>query len=184
MVLASASPRRAQLLRQVGLSFEIWAGAPEEETRGVLPAGPDAGGPGWTLEAVRARARETALGKAQPVAAAQPDAVVIAADTVVVIDGVVLGKPRTPADAEEMLLRLAGRTQPRDQPGAHAVRGSECREGGDDRNANSRDEDHGSTCKSTTTSSTTALDKGAVLSAPDTEMLNLTVKSLESAVSP
>jgi septum formation protein len=36
--------------------------------------------------------------------------VVIAADTVVVIDGVVLGKPRTPADAEEMLLRLSGRT--------------------------------------------------------------------------
>ncbi len=110
LVLASASPRRAQLLRQVGLSFEVWAGAPEEETRGVLPAGPDGLGPGWTLEAVRARAREAALGKAQPAAAAQPDAVVIAADTVVVIDGVVLGKPRTPADAEEMLLRLSGRT--------------------------------------------------------------------------
>lgn len=110
MVLASASPRRAQLLHQVGLSFEVWAGAPEEETRGVLPAGPGGGGPGWTLESVRARARATALGKAQPAAAAQPDAVVIAADTVVVIDGVVLGKPRTPADAEEMLLRLSGRT--------------------------------------------------------------------------
>ncbi len=110
LVLASASPRRARLLRQVGLSFEIWDGVPEEETRGVLLAGPDGGGPGWTLEAVRARARDAALGKARPAAAAQPDAVVIAADTVVVVDGVVLGKPHTPADAEEMLLRLSGRT--------------------------------------------------------------------------
>lgn len=110
LVLASVSPRRAALLRQVGLSFEIWAGAIEEETRGVLPAGPDGGGPGWTLEAVRTRARDAALGKARPASVAQPDAVVIAADTVVMVDGVVLGKPRTPADAVDMLTRLSGRT--------------------------------------------------------------------------
>lgn len=110
LVLASVSPRRAALLRQVGLSFEIWAGAIEEETRGVLPADPDGGGPGWTLEAVRTRARDAALGKARPASVAQPDAVVIAADTVVMVDGVVLGKPRTPADAVDMLTRLSGRT--------------------------------------------------------------------------
>ncbi len=113
LVLASASPRRAELLRQVGLSFQVWAGAGEEETRGVLPADPEAHfarGPGWTLDAVRARARQAALVKAQPAVDAQPDAVVIAADTMVVVDGVVLGKPSTPEDAGEMLRRLSGRT--------------------------------------------------------------------------
>jgi len=110
LVLASASPRRAELLRQVGLSFEVWALGGEEETRGVLPAGPGAGGPGWTLDAVRARARQAALDKARPAADARPDAVVIAADTVVMVDGVLLGKPSAPGDAEEMLHRLSGRT--------------------------------------------------------------------------
>ena len=110
LVLASASPRRAELLRQVGLTFAIWTGGSEDETRGVLPAGAGASGPGWTLDAVRARAREAALGKAQPAVAARPDAVVIAADTVVTVDGVVLGKPQTAREAEEMLRRLSGRT--------------------------------------------------------------------------
>ena len=110
LVLASASPRRAELLRQVGLKFEIWPGAEEDETRGVLPAGPALSGPGWTLEQVRARARQAALGKARPVILAQPDAVVIAADTVVVVDGVVLGKPDGPEEAEAMLRQLSGRT--------------------------------------------------------------------------
>jgi septum formation protein len=106
VVLASASPRRAALLRQIGLSFVVWPGAAEDETRGVLRAG----GPGWTPDAVRARAQEAALGKARAAAAAHPDAVVIAADTVVTVDGVVLGKPQTPREAEEMLRRLSGCT--------------------------------------------------------------------------
>ena len=110
LVLASASPRRAELLRQVGLTFAIWTGASEDETWGVLPAGAGASGPGWTLDAVKARAREAALGKAQPAVSAQPDAVVIAADTVVMVQGVVLGKPQTAQEAEEMLRRLSGRT--------------------------------------------------------------------------
>ena len=116
MVLASASPRRAELLRQVGLSFEVWPGAAEEETRGVLVTDPDAGTApgahraGWTLQAVRARARAAALRKARPAVEAQPDAVVIAADTMVMVDGVVLGKPSTHEDAENMLRRLSGRT--------------------------------------------------------------------------
>lgn len=116
MVLASASPRRAELLRQVGLSFEVWPGAGEEETRGILPADPEAHssrGPlrvGWTLEAVRARARAAALRKARRAVEAHPDAVVIAADTMVMVDGVVFGKPSTPQDAGTMLHRLSGRT--------------------------------------------------------------------------
>ena len=110
MVLASASPRLAELLRQIGLSFAVWTGAEEEETRGVVPASPGVSGPGWTLDAVRARAGQTALDKARRAAGAQPDAVVIAADTMVVVDGVVLGKPATSGEAEEMLRRLSGRT--------------------------------------------------------------------------
>ncbi len=110
LVLASASPRRAELLRQVGLVFEVWPGAEEEETRGVLPADPWPSGPGWTLEQVRMRARAAALGKARPVSLAQPDAVVIAADTMVVVDGMVMGKPATADEAEAMLRRLSGRT--------------------------------------------------------------------------
>ncbi|MBI3998071.1 MAG: septum formation protein Maf [Armatimonadetes bacterium] len=110
LVLASASPRRAELLRQVGLTFEVWLPAGEDETRGVVPASPGASGPGWTLDAVRARARGAAQDKARRAADAKPDAVVIAADTMVVVDGVVLGKPATPREAEEMLHRLSGRT--------------------------------------------------------------------------
>jgi septum formation protein len=109
LVLASASPRRAELLRQVGWAFEVWPSDAEDETRGVVPASPAAGGPGWTLDAVRARARQAALEKARPAMRAQPEAVVIAADTVVVVDGVVLGKPATAAEAASMLRQLSGR---------------------------------------------------------------------------
>ncbi|MGH2403218.1 MAG: Maf family protein [bacterium] len=116
LLLASASPRRAELLRAVGLSFQVWAGAGEEETWGVLPSDPQARSAqgalhaGWTLEAVRTRARAAALRKARPAVDAHPDAVVIAADTMVVVDDVVLGKPSTPDEAGTMLRRLSGRT--------------------------------------------------------------------------
>jgi septum formation protein len=109
LVLASASPRRAELLRQVGWSFAIWPTDSEDETRGVISASPVPGGRGWTLDAVRAHTRQAAMEKAQPVAAAQPDAVVIAADTAVVVDGVVLGKPTSTDEAITMLHLLSGR---------------------------------------------------------------------------
>lgn len=108
LVLASASPRRAELLRQVGWFFEVAAAATEEETIGVIPSG--AGHQEWTLDLVRAHARRAAMEKARPVSEARPDAVVIAADTVVTVDGIVLGKPTTAGEAAEMLRRLAGRT--------------------------------------------------------------------------
>jgi septum formation protein len=109
LVLASASPRRAALLRQVGWSFTIWPTGAEDETRGAVPASPAAGGPGWTLDAVRARVRQAALDKARPAVDAQPEAVVIAADTMVVVDGVALGKPADASEATAMLHRLSGR---------------------------------------------------------------------------
>ncbi|MDR7556586.1 MAG: Maf family protein [Armatimonadota bacterium] len=109
MVLASASPRRAELLRQIGLAFRVWTGAAEAELWGVSAEGPDGGGGRWTRGAVRAQAQRRAEDKARLAAAAHPDAVVVAADTMVAVDGVVLGKPTSPDDAAAMLSRLSGR---------------------------------------------------------------------------
>jgi septum formation protein len=95
LILASASPRRRELLASLGLSFD------------VVPSDVDE-----TLEAVplaEAVAR-LALRKARVVAGLRPTAVVLAADTLVVIDGRDLGKPAGPADARAMLRTLRGRT--------------------------------------------------------------------------
>jgi septum formation protein len=95
LVLASQSPRRAELLRMLGLTFET-VPADIDETWG---AG----------EAAAAHAERLAREKAEAVAAQRPDAVVVGSDTVVVLDDVVLGKPRDEADAVAMLMRLQGR---------------------------------------------------------------------------
>jgi len=95
LVLASGSPRRAQLLAMLGFSFEVIQPNIDETWREGEPA---------ALHVERL-ARE----KAQRVAALRPDALVIACDTIVVLDGDVLGKPRDAAEAVEMLMRLRGR---------------------------------------------------------------------------
>ena len=97
LVLASASPRREQLLREAGLSFEIDAPPPEEE-EGVDPS---------LLPEESAQAR--ALAKAAWAAARHPGAVVLGADTVVVLKGEEMGKPGNEVDARNMLFRLSGR---------------------------------------------------------------------------
>ncbi|MGH7471399.1 MAG: Maf family protein [Longimicrobiales bacterium] len=96
IVLASQSPRRAQLLEQLGLRFE------------VLPAQVDESyEPNETPQAhVERLARE----KAVAVARLRPEALVIGSDTVVVLDDQVLGKPANRAQALDMLMRLQGRT--------------------------------------------------------------------------
>ena len=96
VVLASASPRRVALLRQVGLVFT------------VVDPGPDRAWPGEAEP--RAGVRALALDKAQRVARTRSRALVIGADTVVVLRGARLGKPRDKADALAMLRRLHGRT--------------------------------------------------------------------------
>ncbi len=95
LVLASASPRRAELLRLAGYAF-IVAPADLDET-------PEPG------EAPAAYVRRLAEAKAGAVAAARPGAVVLGADTTVVVDGDLLGKPVDDADASAMLMRLQGR---------------------------------------------------------------------------
>lgn len=96
LVLASASPRRVELLRQAGAEFT------------VVDPGPDRDWPGSAMP--RHGVRALALDKAQRVATRRRGAVVIGADTVVVArGGVRLGKPRDRAEAREMLGLLHGR---------------------------------------------------------------------------
>ena len=95
IVLASASPRRAELLASAGLPFVVVPSSVVEERLPDEP--PDA------------FVRRLAAAKARDVAAARPDGFVLAADTDVVLDGDVLGKPRDEDDARAMLARLSGR---------------------------------------------------------------------------
>jgi septum formation protein len=96
LILASASPRRAELLRAAGFGFE------------VVPA--DVDERSWPGEQPDAYVCRVALDKARAVAACIPDAVVLAADTCVVVDGLILGKPAGGDDAARMLGMLSGRS--------------------------------------------------------------------------
>ncbi len=96
IILASASPRRRYLLRQAGLSVEVIPSDFDEES--VTESDP------------AARVERLATAKADRVALSHPDRWVIGADTVVVIDGKILGKPASGQEARKMLRRLAGRT--------------------------------------------------------------------------
>jgi septum formation protein len=96
LILASASPRRKALLELVGLEFDVVPGDVDESFRGKETP----------RNHVRRLSREKALG----VAALHPDAWVIGADTIVLINGEVLGKPRTKDEARSMLRKLSGRT--------------------------------------------------------------------------
>ncbi|MDI1248278.1 MAG: Maf family protein [Lacunisphaera sp.] len=96
LILASASPRRKELLASLGVPFEI---IPAEVTEHEAPdADP------------REMVRHNAALKAAWVAARHPTATVIGADTTVFIDRTVLNKPRDAADARAMLRLLSGRT--------------------------------------------------------------------------
>jgi septum formation protein len=98
LVLASASPRRRELLASLGLEFEVRPVDLDETPR-----------PGEAPEAYVARlAREKAAAALQ-LGGRGPGELVLAADTVVVLDGELLGKPADPAEARAMLRRLAGR---------------------------------------------------------------------------
>ena len=96
LVLASGSPRRRELLSLMGLTFTIAEPDSPEPT-------PDEG------EMPAAYALRAAKHKALDVAARHSEAFVLAADTVVAVDEMILGKPRDAADAERMLTALAGR---------------------------------------------------------------------------
>ncbi|MBN2171411.1 MAG: septum formation protein Maf [Candidatus Krumholzibacteriota bacterium] len=94
LVLASASPRRRELLAGLGFACEVLPSAYREENGEGAP---------------EAAARRHALGKAREVARRRPGALVIGADTLVVADGRSLGKPADADAARAMLRALAGR---------------------------------------------------------------------------
>jgi septum formation protein len=96
LILASASPRRTDLLRDAGYVFEVEpADVDETELAGEPPA---------------AYVVRVAAMKARAIAAGHPDEAILAADTTVVIDGAMLAKPADDADATRMLGLLSGRT--------------------------------------------------------------------------
>ena len=100
LILASASPRRAQILRDAGLRFELaQANVNERRKRG---------------ETAQAMTRRLAHAKACAVVKRlgkdSREGIVIGADTIVEVDGELLGKPRSPQGAREMLAKLAGKT--------------------------------------------------------------------------
>lgn len=98
LILASASPRRSELLTQAGFHFRVQpANIPEDPAPGEDP-----------IAYVTRLARE----KAQSVFArlTETDSTVLGADTTVTLDDLILGKPDSPADAARMLRLLSGRT--------------------------------------------------------------------------
>lgn len=96
VILASQSPRRRELLVLIGIPHEVHPADVDESVH------PD--------EAPVPHCERLARDKAHTLAVQHPDAVVIGSDTIVVIDGDILGKPRDRADAIAMVTRLSGRT--------------------------------------------------------------------------
>lgn len=96
IILASASPRRAEILRKIGLDFTIRPSAIDEINSTALPPA--------------AYAVDLARRKARAVAAEVTTGLVIGADTIVVLGNEILGKPASELEAGEMLRRLSGKT--------------------------------------------------------------------------
>ena len=96
VILASASPRRSELLRQLGVQFSIAPADVDERVR-----------PGETPEGYAGR---LSLDKARAAAVTAREGIVIAADTIVVLNNEILGKPSSARDAVRMLSLLSGKT--------------------------------------------------------------------------
>lgn len=94
-ILASSSPRRAAYMKELGLEFRKLAPDVDESLR--------------RAESPRAYVRRLALEKANAIAKRHPKSWVVGADTTVVLDDSVVGKPRHPAEARKMLRQLSGR---------------------------------------------------------------------------
>jgi len=95
LILASTSPRRREILALLGISFEVIAPSFEEQVTASMP--------------IEEEVLDFAQGKARSVAVDYPQSIVIGSDTMILIDGEKLGKPRDRSDARRMLLSLAGR---------------------------------------------------------------------------
>jgi septum formation protein len=94
LVLASTSPRRVGLLNQLGIEFDVVDPGDAENSTSQDPI---------------TRVRDHALSKAENVARKYPDRLIVAADTIVVLDGKILEKPNSRDEAKDMLRTLGGR---------------------------------------------------------------------------
>lgn len=108
IILASASPRRKELLEQIGISFEVCPAKGEEMITSTLPSA-------VVSELSAQKAREVAgmlkqYGDSHRELMTPQDMMVLGADTVVSVDNQILGKPKNEADAARMLRMLSGRT--------------------------------------------------------------------------
>jgi septum formation protein len=95
IILASASPRRAELLTAAGIRFDVQPAHVDESVHDG--------------ESAQSYVKRVAAAKARAVFDSHPQRLVLAADTSVVVDGVVLGKPHDAAEARQMLRTLSGR---------------------------------------------------------------------------
>jgi len=95
LILASKSPRRKYLLKQAGLHFTVVPSRIDEST--VAMTTPEK------------YVRTLAEAKAEEVSERHPESYIIGADTIVLVEGTLLGKPKSPSDAREMLRRLSGK---------------------------------------------------------------------------
>lgn len=95
IILASSSPRRKALLQQIGLKFKVDAGNIEEKLNPRLKP--------------RGNAEQLSLLKAKAVATKYSDAMIIAADTLVILDEEIIGKPKDEKDVRRILHKLSGR---------------------------------------------------------------------------
>ena len=96
IILASKSPRRQELMRLLGLEFTIHTADVDETMDPARPPEQEV-------------ARVSGLKAAKIAETAAPEDIVVAADTIVVVDGTVLGKPHSEAEAQQMLRTLSGR---------------------------------------------------------------------------
>lgn len=105
--LASASPRRQELLQQIGVAFEVLPGAPAQEAE-AMERVIAAESPSAYVRRVAVAKLDAALDRRQRLAL--PPAPILTADTTVALGGTILGKPVDAADAVRMLRALSGRT--------------------------------------------------------------------------
>ncbi|MCG3120129.1 MAG: Septum formation protein Maf [bacterium] len=96
IILASASPRRAEILKKIGLAFVVRPSSVDENMASTLPPAE------YAVELARRKCKAVAAGVAS--------GIVIGADTIVVLEKAILGKPVSTADACDMLRRLSGKT--------------------------------------------------------------------------
>ena len=96
IILASASPRRKELLEKIGLNFEVEPSDITEDLTSDLPP--------------QKLAKKLSQEKALAVSKKYSDAIIIAADTIGVFEGKIIGKPHTPAEAKKMLSMLNGKS--------------------------------------------------------------------------